>query len=176
MEVVIMNVGVIGGADGPSTVYLAGQTGPDWINIFGFVFVVLLLLPNILYSFKFRGRKNRCRNKFLSVLTRAGGCISLLLMVFNVGIAEFSFSSVGVFLLYGVGNTFMILVYWIVWMLYFRSPEFWNTMLLAIIPAGIFLLSGITLGYVLLIISGTVYGIARICVTYQNAKCPMEGN
>lgn len=43
-------------------------------------------------------------------------------------------------------------------------------MALAIIPTGIFLLSGITLRYVLLIVSAVLFGMAHIYVTYQNAK------
>lgn len=43
-------------------------------------------------------------------------------------------------------------------------------MLLAIIPTGTFLISGITLMHVFLIMSALIFGIGHIYVTYQNAK------
>ncbi len=48
---------VIGGADGPTSIFLAGKLGCNWINFFGLIIVVLLLLPNILYAFYFRRQK-----------------------------------------------------------------------------------------------------------------------
>ena len=41
---------IIGGADGPTSIFLAEKTG--WLNIFGLILVVLLLIPNIIYAIK----------------------------------------------------------------------------------------------------------------------------
>lgn len=79
--------------------------------------------------------------------------------------AEFGFSSAGAFLLYGFGNVFLMLVYWIVWMLYFYRQDFRKMILLAVIPVCMFILSGVALGHVLLIISGVIFGIGHISVT-----------
>ena len=160
-----MSYSIIGSADGPTSIFLAGKTGSDWINIFGLVFVILLLIPNIIYAFKFRSQKNKCNNKFMNVLEQIGRYASMFLMVFNIGIAEFGFSSAGAFLLYGFGNAFLMLVYWIVWMLYFYRQDFRKMMLLAVIPVCMFILNGVTLGHVLLIISGVIFGIGHISVT-----------
>ena len=103
-----MSYSIIGSADGPTSIFLAGKTGSDWINIFGLVFVILLLIPNIIYAFKFRSQKNKCNNKFMNVLEQIGRYASMFLMVFNIGIAEFGFSSAGAFLLYGFGNAFLM--------------------------------------------------------------------
>jgi len=165
-----MSYSVIGGADGPTSIFLAGSTGSDWINILGLVFVALLLIPNIIYAFMFRNQENKCDNKFMNVLEQIGRYASMFLMVFNIGIAEFGFSSVGVFLLYGFGNAFLILAYWIVWMLYFHKQDFWKMMALAIVPACMFVLSGVTWGHILLMVSGVIFGIGHVYVTYQNAK------
>ncbi len=161
-----MNYSIIGGADGPTSIFLAGKTGPDWINIFGLIFVVLLLIPNIIYAFKFRNQKNKCNNRLMNALEQMGRYSSMFLMVFNIGIAEFGFSSAGAFLLYGCGNVLLMVAYWTVWMLYFYRQDFWKKMALAIIPVCIFVLSGVTLGHILLIISGVAFGIGHIYVTY----------
>lgn len=165
-----MSYSVIGGADGPTSIFFAEKIGSDWINILGLVFVVLLLIPNIIYAFIFRDQKNQCDSKFMNILEQIGRYSSMFLMVFNIGIAEFGFSSVGVFLLYGLGNTFLMLAYWIVWMFYFHKKSFWKMMALAIIPTCMFVFSGITRGNILLIVSGAVFGIGHVYVTYQNTK------
>ena len=165
-----MHYSVTGGADGPTSIFMAGEKGPDWINLFGLFLVVLLLIPNVIYAFKFREQENKCKNKGINILEQTGRYASMFLMVFNIGIAEFGFSSVGAFLLYSFGNVCLLLVYWIVWMFYFHKQGFGKAMILAVLPVCMFVLSGVTLRHVLLIISGVVFGIAHIYVTYQNAK------
>ena len=94
------------------------------------------------------------------------GC--MFLMVFNIGIAEFGFRSVGIFLVYIFGNTLFIIFYWIIWMLYFHKRTYWKQILLAVIPACLFLLSGITMLHYLLIVFGIIFGIGHIYVTVKN--------
>ena len=38
------NISVIGGADGPTSLFLAGRIGINWIKIFGLIIAVLLLV------------------------------------------------------------------------------------------------------------------------------------
>ncbi|MBQ1695375.1 MAG: hypothetical protein II076_05490, partial [Bacteroidales bacterium] len=32
----------------------------NWINIFGLITVILMLIPNIIYAIKFRGKETKC--------------------------------------------------------------------------------------------------------------------
>ncbi len=165
-----MNGHIIGGADGPTSIFLAGKTGPDWISIFGLGIVILMLLPNLVYAIHFRDQKNLCTNKGMNCLEQIGRYVSMFLMIFNIGIAALGFRSVGSFLLYGIGTIVLLIAYWFIWMLYFCKQDFWKSMALAIIPTGIFLLSGITRMDIPLIISAVLFGTGHIYVTYQNAK------
>lgn len=165
-----MNYSIIGGADGPTSVFVAGQIGWSWINIWGFILVVLMLLPNILYAFRFRGQENKVTNKWIILVEQIGRYASMFLMVFNMGIAEFGFQSVVAFLVYGIGNLLLLVTYWIIWILYFKEQKLWKSMALAILPTCMFLLSGITLRHVFLVVSAVVFGIGHIYITYQNAK------
>ena len=63
-----MDISIIGGSDGPTSIFLAGKVGFSWINTFGLVMVVLLLIPNIIYGFKFRNVNNQCRNSAMNML------------------------------------------------------------------------------------------------------------
>lgn len=141
----------------------------DWINFFGLVFVVLLLIPNVIYAFKFPQHNNKCQNRFFNLLEQIGRYASMFLMIFDIGIAEFGFSSVSAFVVYILGNTILLFLYWIIWMLYSKKQDAEKMMLLAIIPACMFVLSGIMLGHVLLVISGIIFGIGHIYVTHFNA-------
>lgn len=164
-----MSMEMLGGADGPASIFLVGNLGLPWINIFGVIIMLLLLIPNIAYALKFRGQENKCTNKVMNILEQIGRYASMFLMVFDIG-ADYGFSSVGEFLVYGFGNMILLAAYWVVWILYFQRQKLWKAMALAIIPTGIFLLSGITLRYALLIVSAVLFGIAHTYVTYQNAK------
>jgi len=165
-----VDVTIIGGADGPTSVFLAGEVDTGWFNLTGLIFMVLLLAPNLFYAIKFRGAKNACTNKTFCVLEQVGRYMSMFLMIFNIGIAEFGFSGVGTWMGYFIGNAVLLLVYWVMWILYFRKQRLWVSMALAILPTGIFLLSGIMMRHILLIISAVIFGIGHCYVTYQNAK------
>ena len=65
------DVTTIGGADGPTSIFLAGKVGDSWLNVFGLIIVILILLPNIIYEFKVKGQQNRCLNKLMNLLERA---------------------------------------------------------------------------------------------------------
>lgn len=169
-----MSYSYIGGADGPTSVFLAGKIGVSWLNVFGLIFVILLLIPNIIYAVKYRDVENLCKNKAMNVLEQIGRYGSMFLMVFNIGIAEFGFASTNAFLIYFLGSILLMLTYWIMWIIFFVNPSMWNRMALAIIPTLLFLLSGCTLGHILLIITAIIFGIGHIYVTYTNAKLSAE--
>lgn len=165
-----MNLNTIGSADGPTSIFLAEELGASWLNLFGLIIVVLIMIPNIIYAIKFRDTKNLCENKIMNILEQIGRYASMFLMIFNIGITEFGFTSIEVFLVYMFGNVILLLLYWIIWILYFIKQNSWKSMALALIPTLIFLLCGITLGHILLIISAVIFGIGHIYVTYQNVK------
>ncbi len=162
------SISIIGGADGPTSVFIAGDLGMNWLNVFGLIFVVLLLIPNIIYAIKEKNHKNKCKNKFMNVIEQIGRYGCMFLMVFNIGIAEFGFCSVGAFVVYLFGSAFLMILYWIIWMLYFYKQTYLKQILLALVPICLFLLSGSTMRHYLLIIFGVIFGIAHIYVTNQN--------
>lgn len=163
-------MGIIGSSDGPTAVFLAGKLQMGWLNVTGLIFVGLLLIPNIVYAIQFRGTKNQCKIRSLNLLEQIGRYCSMFLMVFNIGIAEFGFSSLSAFLFYLFGNCVLLLFYWITWLIFMNRQEFWSRMTLAVLPVLIFLLSGITLGHVLLIISALIFGVGHIGVTYYTSS------
>lgn len=160
----------IGGADGPTSIFLAGKLNIGWLNTYGLIIVVLMLIPNIIYAVKFRGKENQCKNWVMNILEQIGRYSAMFLMIFHIGIAEYGLSSISSFFIYIYGNSVLMLAYWISWLLFFAKRTYAKQIALAIIPPIIFLLNGILLRHVLLIIAAVIFGVGHIYVTNKNAR------
>lgn len=104
----------------------------------------------------------------MNILEQIGRYACMFLMVFNIGIAEFGFGSVGAFLICGIGNVLLMTAYWITWLFYFHKQSFRKQIVLAVLPTCLFLMNGITMRHYLLILFGTVFGVGHIYVTIKN--------
>lgn len=160
----INNGTIIGGADAPTYLFLLFS----WLNLIGLIIVVLMLIPNMVYAFRKKGQENRCRNKLMNILEQVGRYGCMFLMIFNIGITERGFASKGLFIAYLFGNTVLLLSYWIIWALFFRKADYPKQIALAVIPAMIFILNGVTMMYLLLVVFGVIFGVAHIYVTREN--------
>ena len=106
----------------------------------------------------------------MNVIEQIGRYGCMFLMVFNIGMAEFGFGSVYAFLIYLFGNVLLMILYWIIWILYFKKHTYFKQMSLAVIPTCLFLLSGITMQHYLLILFGVIFGMGHIYVTSKNRE------
>lgn len=139
-----------------------------WINAAGAAIVALMLAPNVVYAFRCPGQTNRCENLWMNGLEQIGRYASMALMVLPLGVWEFGFPSAAGMLLYFLGNGALLLCYWFFWFLYFRKPTKGRALTLAVVPTGIFLLSGLTLGHWLLVLSAVIFGVGHVYVTRKN--------
>ncbi|WP_426348671.1 hypothetical protein ACPWSR_13065 [Alloiococcus sp. CFN-8] len=142
----------------------------EWINAFGIIIVVLILIPNIIYAFKFKGVENKCKNKIMNFFEQLGRYGSMFFMAFNIGILEYGFKLKVAFLLWIFIMIVLIIAYWIGWLLYFKRPSPFCALTLAIIPSAIFVLSGILSRDYLLLIFGLIFCIGHVYVSYVNYK------
>ena len=141
-----------------------------WINVFGAVIVILMLIPNTVYAIKFRGEKNLCANRFMNAVEQVGRCACIVLMWLPLLLWEFAFASVFEMLLYMAGNALLLTAYFILFAIYMKRKTKGLALALAIIPACIFLLSGILLRHWLLVGFAAVFAVGHIYVTYENAQ------
>ena len=140
-----------------------------WINVFGAVIVILMLMPNIIYALKNKDEKNDCGNRFMNAAEQIGryGCIVLMWLPLLVW--KFGFASVIEMLIYFAGNGCLLAAYWAVFAVYLKKKTRRRALVLAVLPACIFLLSGLLLRHWLLVIFAVLFGIAHIYVTQKNA-------
>ena len=140
-----------------------------WINLFGGVIVILLLIPNIVYAVKNRGAKNRCAGKLVNVLEQIGRYACIVLMWLPLVVWKFGFASFFGFALYLAGNGVLLAVYWILFARYLKRKSKGLAVALAILPACIFLLSGVLLRHWLLVGFAILFAAAHLYVTLRNA-------
>ena len=141
-----------------------------WINGFGAGIVLLMLIPNIIYAIKNKGEKNLCTNRFMNGIEQVGRYACIVLMWLPLLVWEFGFVSVLEMLLYLAGNGVLLAAYWIVFLLYFKRKSRTRALALAILPACIFLLSGLLLRHWLLAGFAVLFAVGHIYVTLKNAE------
>ena len=143
----------------------------EWINVYGAIFMVLIMVPNIVYALKCKdGFENNWNNKTVEKIEQIGrfGCFGF--MVVNIPGTWFGWWSDEAFVLYLIVNTVLIALYCIVWIICFRKNTIFRALALSIIPSLVFLFSGIMSRSVLLIVSAVLFAPAHILISYRNAK------
>ena len=140
-----------------------------WINLFGAIIVILMLIPNILYGIQNRGEKNYCSNRFMNLMEQVGRYACIVLMWLPLLVWKFSFASVLEMLRYLGCNGMLLSVYYLVFALYMKHRTMRRALTLAILPAAIFLLSGVLLRHWLLVGFALLFAAGHIYVTFQNA-------
>jgi hypothetical protein len=140
------------------------------INIPGLIIVSLMLLPNILFAYKNKSFKNKCKNITMNMIEQIGRYGSILLMCIHIDTYESGTLSKEVKVMWLVSSAVLILLYWLYWFIYFSSPQLVSAMMLAAIPSVIFIASGYFLRNWLLTISGAIFCVSHIYVTYQNNR------
>lgn len=141
-----------------------------WINLFGAVFVALLLIPNIVYAVKNKCGENLCKNRLMNLIEQIGryGCI--VLMWLPLFTWEFGFASVFYMLLYVFGNAALVAAYFVLFAVYLKQKSKGLAIALAIIPSLVFLLSGILLRHLPLVCFAVLFAVGHIYVTKKNAE------
>ena len=145
-----------------------------WINVFGACFVILMLIPNIVYALRNKGEKNLRLNRFMNAVEQIGRYACIVLMWFPLFVWKFGFSSAFEMLLYLAGNGALVMVYWIIFAIYMKRNTAGFAITLAILPACIFLLSGLLLRHWLLFGFAVLFAVGHIHATQINADpgCP----
>lgn len=143
----------------------------EWINVYGAIFMVLIMVPNIIYALKCKdGFENKWKNKTVEKIEQIGrfGCFGF--MVVNIPGIWFGWWSDEAFVLYLIVNLVLIALYCMIWIICFRKNTIFKALALSIIPSLVFLFSGIMSRSVLLMVSAVLFAPAHILISYKNAK------
>ena len=94
----------------------------EWINVFGTAFVVIIMIPNIIYALKCKnGFENKRHNKAVQIVEQIGrfGCFGF--MIINIPGTWFGWWSDEAFARYLVIDIFLIVLYCLIWIICFRK-------------------------------------------------------
>lgn len=141
----------------------------EWINIFGMLFMIIIMAPNIIYALKCKdGFENKWNNKIVELVEQIGrfGCFGC--MVINIPGTWFGWWSDEAFAIYLIVNSVLITLYCVIWIICFRKNTVFRALALSIIPSVIFLFSGIMSRSVLLILTSVLFAPAHIVISYKN--------
>lgn len=143
----------------------------EWFNVFGLIFIVVIMIPNIVFAIKCKGGfNNKWRNKYVEVIEQVGrfGCFGF--MIINIPGTSFGWWSDEAFALYLIVDAILVMLYCAIWVIYFRRNSVFRALALSIIPSILFLFSGIMNRSVLLIIASVLFAPNHIVISYKNAK------
>ena len=143
----------------------------EWCNVFGLIFMAVILIPNILFAVKCKdGFENKWKNRTVETVEQIGrfGCFGF--MIFNIPGTWFGWWSDEAFAVYLVVDALLAGLYCLVWIVCFRKTGLFRALALSILPAILFLFSGIMTRSVLLTLSALLFAPAHIAISWQNAK------
>lgn len=143
----------------------------DWFNVFGLVFIAVIMIPNIIFAVKNKeGFENKRKDRFLEIAEQVGRIGCFMFMIINIPGTWFGWMSDEAFALYLITDTLLVTIYCAIWIVCFRKNSVFRALALSVIPSVLFLFSGIMIRSVLLIISSVIFAPSHIIISYRNAK------
>ena len=142
-----------------------------WFNVFGLIFIVVIMIPNIVFAIKRKdGFDNKWDNKFVEFIEQAGrfGCFGF--MIFNIPGTWFGWWSDEAFALYLIIDGILVMLYCAIWIICFKKNSVFRALALSVIPSVLFLFSGIISRSVLLTVASVLFAPSHIAISYRNAK------
>lgn len=143
----------------------------EWLNVFGLIMIVIIMIPNIVFAIKCKdGFDNKWSNKYIEIIEQIGrfGCFGF--MIINIPGTWFGWWSDEVFAIYLIVDTILLIVYCAIWIITFRKNSVFRALALSVIPSVLFLFSGIMSRSVLLVIASVLFAPSHITISYRNAK------
>lgn len=143
----------------------------NWFNIYGLIFIVIIMIPNIVFALKCKdGFVNKYNNKFVELFEQIGRFGSFIFMIFNIPKTYFGFYFNNGLILYLIVDSILVALYCLIWAICFKKPSIFRALLLSIIPSILFLYSGVMIRSILLIIFSLIFALCHILISYKNAK------
>ena len=142
----------------------------EWFNIFGFIFISVILIPSIIFAIKYRdGFRNNFKNKPAEIAEQAGRIGCIVTMIINIPGTWLGWRSDEAFALYLIIDTALVILYLAVWIICFKKDGIFRALALSVIPSVIFLFSGIMSRSLLLTSSSLLFAPSHIFISYKNA-------
>ncbi len=143
----------------------------DFFNVYGLIFVAVIMIPNIVFAVKCKdGFENKWDNRYVQIAEQISrfGCFGF--MFINIPGICFGWSTHGTFTLYLAVNTALAAAYCLIWIMLFKKPGLFRALALSSIPSAMFVFSGMISRSVPLTIFALIFAPCHILISYKNAK------
>lgn len=143
----------------------------EWLNIWGSIFVVGMMIPNIVFAIKCKnGFESVWHNKRVETAGQIGRFGCLAFMIIQISHTWFGWWSDEAFAVYLIADTILVTLYCGIWIVCFHRSGVFRALALSILPSVLFLFSGIMSRSVLLVIAALIFAPSHILLSYKNAQ------
>ena len=143
----------------------------SWLNGYGTIIVLLLLIPNIIFAATHRdGFENRYQNKSIEMAEQIGRFGSFAFMVICPPFVCRGWWFEGAKTIYLITGVLLTSLYLIGWGVFWKEDTVRKSLVLSILPSLLFLESGILTMHFPLLLSTALFAPCHIKMSYQNAR------
>ena len=141
----------------------------EWFNLTGLIFVVVLLIPNIIYAATNKdGFAGEFHNKFVETGEQIGRFGCFILMFIQPSFVTLGYIYDGAQALYIILGIVLLALYCGGWIVFRKGNSIAKALTLSILPSVLFLESGILTLNIPLIVLSVVFAICHITISYKN--------
>ena len=141
----------------------------DWFNLTGLIFVVVLLIPNLIYAATNKdGFAGEFHNKLVETGEQIGRFGCFVLMFIQPSFVTLGYIYDGAQALYLILGIVLLALYCGGWIVFRKGNSIAKALTLSILPSVLFLESGILTLNIPLIVLSVVFAICHITISYKN--------
>lgn len=141
----------------------------NWFNLTGFIFVVVLLIPNIIYAATNKdGFAGEFHNKLVETGEQIGRFGCFILMFIQLPFVTLGYIFDGAQTLYLILGIVLLALYCGGWIVFRKGNSVAKALTLSILPSVLFLESGILTLNIPLIVLSVVFAICHITISCKN--------
>lgn len=138
-------------------------------NYYGLIIFVILMIPNIIYSFIYKdGFINKYENKVVLLIEKIGRIGSIVFLTFNIPATYSGFWFNNGLLIYIFVNIILVFIYILGWVILWKRSNLFKALLLSIIPSAIFIFSGLMIINIPLLVFSFTFAISHITISVKN--------
>ena len=141
----------------------------DWFNLTGLIFVIVLLIPNIIYAVTNKdGFADNYHNKFIETGEQIGRFGCFILMFIQLPFVTLGYIYDGAQTLYLILGIVLLALYCGGWIVFRKKNSVAKALTLSVLPSVLFLESSILTLNIPLIVLSVVFAICHITISYKN--------
>lgn len=141
----------------------------EWFNLTGLIFVVVLLIPNIIYAVTNKdGFAGEFHNKLVETGEQIGRLGCFILMFIQLPFVTLGYIYDGAQTLYLILGIVLLALYCGGWIVFRKGNSIAKALTLSILPSVLFLESGILTLNIPLIVLSVVFAICHITISCKN--------